>query len=262
MIKDIYSDSYYDVITEGWNKISFSAISNEILKDKRLSQSGNLILDVGCGTGLYFSILTKTSNIYYGIDSSVQAVKVALKNQINVIASSAEYIPFSDETFDYIFSTEVIEHVGSPEKMLNEIYRVLKPGACGLITTTTYQFIIFHYLWVLSDLKFRLRDFIKYPLGYLSKSYRDEFVRLMYDFTGGHLWGFLKGDLIKLFSNSSLEVEEVYYLNTQPIIPFRLKGNGLQRIFRKIVDWSNAKFLYKEKASYGPNIVLKFRKLK
>jgi SAM-dependent methyltransferase len=46
-----------------------------------------------------------------------------------------ENLPVADEVFDLVFLESVLEHVDSPAKSLNEIYRVLKPG--GLLYLTT-----------------------------------------------------------------------------------------------------------------------------
>lgn len=57
----------------------------------------------------------------------------------NAIEAGAESLPFSDNTFDFIYSFEVMEHVMDPKKMLEEIYRVLKPGGLSYITTCNYD---------------------------------------------------------------------------------------------------------------------------
>lgn len=256
----IYDHDYFSTITDGWNKLSFEAISSEIINDCRLKSSGDFVVDLGCGTGLYSSVLKKYDNYYIGIDMSSSALEIAKAEGINVIAGEAEAIPVADETVDYLFSTEVIEHVISPEKMMQEIYRILKPGGYGFITTTTYQFIIFHYIWVLSEIKFKFRDIAMYLKGFLFKKQRNEFVRLLYDFTGGHLWGFMKKDLIQLVKKSSLEIDDVYYLNVQSMIPFKLKGGGLKIMLKKIIDRINNVFLHKKRALYGPNIIIKLSK--
>ena len=37
-------------------------------------------------------------------------------------------LPFQDNSFDYVFSVYVLEHIPDPERAINEMYRVLKPG--------------------------------------------------------------------------------------------------------------------------------------
>lgn len=85
-------------------------------------------------------------------------------------------------------------------------------------------------------------------------------MRLLYDFTGGHLWGFLKRDLLRLFKGESLEVEDIYFMNLQPLIPLKLRGSGWRAAAKRLVDFVNGFFLHRRKACYGPNIVIKFRR--
>lgn len=43
-------------------------------------------------------------------------------------------IPFQNNTFDYVISTEVFEHIPNPYKAFNEIHRILKPGGSHIFT--------------------------------------------------------------------------------------------------------------------------------
>jgi len=47
---------------------------------------------------------------------------------------SADEIPVKSETFDIVLLSEVLEHLEQPYEVLNEIYRVLKPGGLFFIT--------------------------------------------------------------------------------------------------------------------------------
>ena len=55
------------------------------------------------------------------------------------INSGGEAIPYEDNSFDLIYSFEVLEHVENPRKVLEEIYRILKPGAYAYISTCNYD---------------------------------------------------------------------------------------------------------------------------
>lgn len=260
MDKAIYDNRYFESISDGWNKISYEVIKAEIMDDCRLKNNNSVVLDIGCGVGLYNPTLIKDGNEYIGIDLSECAVTIARDKGYNAICGLAEKIPLGNETVDYVFSTEVIEHVDDPGLMLKEIKRVLKPGGSCLITTTTYQFIIFHYIWVSTEIGFKFRDLILYIIGYISKQCRDDFVRLLYNYTGGHLWGFMKKDLIHLVKSANLEVVDAYYINVQPIMPFKLQGVGIKKYIKMIVDIGNGIFLNKKSKIYGPNIILKINK--
>lgn len=51
----------------------------------------------------------------------------------NYITMSAEEMLFEDESFDFIYSLNVMEHIANPERALLEMYRVLRPGGRVLL---------------------------------------------------------------------------------------------------------------------------------
>lgn len=60
-----------------------------------------------------------------------------LKDNIQLFHMNGETLLFPDETFDYVILSHVIAVVGNPEKLLEEVHRVLKP--CGKV------FILNHF---------------------------------------------------------------------------------------------------------------------
>jgi SAM-dependent methyltransferase len=57
----------------------------------------------------------------------------ATMRRTNYLTMSAEEMRFSDESFDFIYSLNVMEHIGNPERALQEMYRVLRPGGRVLL---------------------------------------------------------------------------------------------------------------------------------
>ena len=55
------------------------------------------------------------------------------------VASSADCLPFADNTFDAVISQAVFEHLQYPELAMQEIRRVLKPGGLVKIDTAFLQ---------------------------------------------------------------------------------------------------------------------------
>ncbi|OEK08838.1 methyltransferase type 11 [Flavivirga aquatica] len=89
--------------------------------------SGNL-LDVGCGKMPYKDHILSKSNItkYIGLD-----IETSIIYDSNIKPDytwNGVKMPFENEIFDTAFGTEVLEHCPKPEIILNEIFRVLKPG--------------------------------------------------------------------------------------------------------------------------------------
>ena len=96
------------------------------------------VLDVGCGTGNYAAALTAATNCRIsGIDPSTRMLDVARDAAPweSLSQGSAESLPFADDTFDVVMTTDVIHHVGNREAYFREAARVLRPG--GHIVTVT-----------------------------------------------------------------------------------------------------------------------------
>lgn len=99
------------------------------------------ILDVGCGDGVFIYLLSRKLKNYhiqfFGIDSSKEALEIAKKkiHHGTFIKSDVGKLPFHDSLFDIVISSDVIEHLALPNKMLNEIKRVSKKNAYIIIGT-------------------------------------------------------------------------------------------------------------------------------
>ena len=91
----------------------------------------NSILDIGCGTLFYSTILGERFDSVTGVDSSSSMLRVGLESQdpgFSAVLTSVESLPFDESSFDCIFGLDVLHHVGDPRLVLAEAYRVLKPG--------------------------------------------------------------------------------------------------------------------------------------
>jgi len=99
------------------------------------------ILDIGCGDGVLLFLINRHLKEYkfefYGIDLSAKALKVArTKLPPGNFSEEGVYdLSFKDNSFDLVISSDVIEHVQFPEKMLAEIKRVSKSNAIIIIGT-------------------------------------------------------------------------------------------------------------------------------
>ena len=86
------------------------------------------ILDYGCGGSPYRSLFPNA--IYKRADYLQDGI-----DKLDYVLSDDSRVAESDNVFDFILSTQVLEHVGSPAIYLAECFRLLKPGGTLYITT-------------------------------------------------------------------------------------------------------------------------------
>jgi SAM-dependent methyltransferase len=93
---------------------------------------GRVILDAGCGLGMYMHAFRRFSQDIHGVDIDCDKLLAARQELRNVCLASAENLPYPDGMFDVVLSHEVIEHVHDDRQAIAEAVRVLKapdPGA-------------------------------------------------------------------------------------------------------------------------------------
>lgn len=97
-----------------------------------------VLLDIGCHDGGETKALAHQLNaIAFGVDINKAALALAVKNGINAHYCDVgkDPLPLESESVDLTISNQVIEHIGSPDLHLEEIWRVLKPGGMLILGT-------------------------------------------------------------------------------------------------------------------------------
>ncbi len=109
------------------------------------------ILDVGCGTGLNASFLTKVGHSVTGIDLSPVAIeKYRQQGFVGIVCDiEAARAPFPDDAFDVVYVSEIIEHCADTAAFLGELQRVTKPGGKMLLSTPNSAFWPYRILGLL-----------------------------------------------------------------------------------------------------------------
>lgn len=101
--------------------------------------SNHHILDVGCGGGVFSEALAKKAKKVTGLDISQSAIDIAINHAkksnlaIEYICSPIEDI--SDCQFDAITCMEMLEHVDSPELVIQNCHRLMKKGGWLFLST-------------------------------------------------------------------------------------------------------------------------------
>ena len=95
---------------------------------KRLSP-GSRVLEIGCGGGQMRSFVESEGLCYVGVDISKTRVHEHLQVHGGPdLLCDSHFLPFTDRTFDLVYSAAVTEHLACPHLVAQEIARVLKPG--------------------------------------------------------------------------------------------------------------------------------------
>lgn len=104
------------------------------------------ILDFGCGAGHILSEIRKINPNakLIGLDVSesalVEARKLLPEAEFHKIEDGGKF-PLDNEIVDFIFTSEVIEHVYDTENAVQELFRILRPGGGMLLTTPYHGFL-------------------------------------------------------------------------------------------------------------------------
>lgn len=128
-----------------------------------LAASGaSLALEIGCGAGLSLAHIAGHSapDIFcVGCDVDMEMLRYAAKNKsprLAWIQNDDATLPFSDNSFDFVFSEGSLHHFSEPENVFSEMMRVLKPGGEALIMDINPESFFARAYRIFADAKSRL----------------------------------------------------------------------------------------------------------
>ena len=152
---------------------------------------GGTMLDLGCGEGRHiFGVMEKFPDLKcIGLDPHIESLDKAFEGlkflesisntKTNFLSGSAYSLPFSDDSFDLVVCSEVLEHLHDYKDAIKEINRVLKPGGQFLASVPA--------------------EFPEKICWLLSEAYQNQ--------PGGHLRIFKKNELIKEIAEHNFTFE-------------------------------------------------------
>ncbi len=143
----------YDKITRSdLNYLVYAPLIRDLKSSIKQYATGKVI-DIGCGNKPYEKIFQGITDEYVGCDivqSSLQKVDVLCP---------ANNIPLPDNSFDTAFSTQTIEHVEDHQGLVNEAFRLVKPGGHFIVSGPMY--------WHLHEEPYDFFRFTKYGFKYV-----------------------------------------------------------------------------------------------
>lgn len=133
---------HFHWLTRWYDPMTKYLFHEEMLKIALINQariqSGQTVLDMGCGTGT-LTLMIKQTQPYatvYGLDIDLQILDITQKKadqagkHIDLQQSTATSLPYPNECFDHVFASLVLHHLLRQDKQqaLKEAFRVLKAG--------------------------------------------------------------------------------------------------------------------------------------
>ena len=140
---DRWASSYDFPLFQFWMRRFYQPALSSITTGK--------VLDVSCGTGEFLrELLRKRKVKLYGIDYSAKMVALArakLGKGVSLQKADVHRLPFPDNTFDYVISTEAFHHYYDQSRALSEMKRVAKGGATIMVADINFFLPVVHYLF-------------------------------------------------------------------------------------------------------------------
>ena len=127
----------WSIAPQNWSKHFepyFLPMYRVVLDQLHLSED-LMLLDAGCGSGIFASMAIETGAQVIGIDAAPGLLEVARKRnpQNNFMEEDLEAMPFAANSFDVVTGFNSFQYAGHFENALREAKRVLKPGATHVL---------------------------------------------------------------------------------------------------------------------------------
>lgn len=122
-------------------RVSREASDNYVFQRSRLAYveasrmvSGR-VLEIGTGTGYGAEIVAPSAERFTTIDKTRSEELGMLPANVEFVEAMVPPLPFADNTFDYVVSFQVIEHIPNDRAFVAEVLRVLRHGGKFIVST-------------------------------------------------------------------------------------------------------------------------------
>lgn len=195
LAREILDKHFYPSYRDNWDDELF----RERLLSKNLSSCD--VLDMGAGAGIVSQMNFKgIAARVCGIDPDERVLNNLCLDE-GLVAYGHD-VPYPDQSFDLIFSDNVLEHLPEPEKVFEEISRLLRPGGIFLAKTPNK----WHYMPLIA--RFTPHRFHEWVNRWRGREGVDVFPTRYQANTGG--------DVRKLAFSANLNVIQIEHVEGRP----------------------------------------------
>jgi ubiquinone/menaquinone biosynthesis C-methylase UbiE len=115
---------------DGWFLKNQNVLVSEVLLIKHALGNPGGTLSIGCGSGLFESILQRDHGITisHGVEPAAAMARIAERRGLSVRDGTAEDVPLDDGSFDTILMNGTLAYLKDLGKAFREAHRVLRPG--------------------------------------------------------------------------------------------------------------------------------------
>ena len=131
----------------------------------KVNVTGSRVLDVGCGSGLFFKEIASLADMVVGVDISRKLLfksqnHVKVFRNVFVVQADADHLPLVKGFFDAVFAFTVLQNMPKPSETLNELKIVVKPEGKVIVTALKKAFALPTFMDLLEAAGFKVVGFV------------------------------------------------------------------------------------------------------
>lgn len=107
-------------------------------RDLGVDLANTRVLDVGGGPGYFAAAFARRGAHYFGLEPDAGEMSAAGIALASAVRGDGARLPFGDDTFDIVYSSNVAEHIRNPWEMGEEMIRVTRPGGLVILSYTVW----------------------------------------------------------------------------------------------------------------------------
>jgi ubiquinone/menaquinone biosynthesis C-methylase UbiE len=133
------SRAAYDAASATWDQgpnVVYARLAEALLVEAPTDLAGQRVLDLGAGSGVVSTMVTRRGGRPTGLDESIGMTRATLLSGTPSVQGDAASLPFRAGAFDVVIAAFVLNHLADPAAALRQIRRVLRPG--GLLLASTF----------------------------------------------------------------------------------------------------------------------------